>query len=63
MNDVGWGGNRPCVAASFRFGETGSGARELGVVIQDLSLETLERGARIDPELVDESRAGLLERL
>ena len=38
-------------------------ARELGVVIQDLSLETLECGAGIDPELVDEPCAGLLEGL
>ena len=32
-------------------------------MIQDLSLETLECGARIDPELVDEPCAGLLEGL
>jgi hypothetical protein len=32
-------------------------------VIQDLSLETLERGAGIDPKLVDEPCAGLLEGL
>jgi hypothetical protein len=37
--------------------------RELGVVVQDLSLETLQCGAGIDPELVDEPRAGLLEGL
>ena len=35
--------------------------RELGVVIQDLSLETLECGTGIDPELLDEPCAGLLE--
>src|SRR5581483_6086660 len=37
--------------------------RELGVVIQDLSLETLEGGAGIDPELIDEPCAGVLEGL
>ncbi len=32
-------------------------------MIQDLALETLERGARVDSELVDEPRAGLVEGL
>ena len=37
--------------------------RELGVVVQDLPLETLECGAGIDAELADEPCAGLLEGL
>jgi hypothetical protein len=32
-------------------------------VIQDLTLETLECGAGVDPKLIDETRAGLLEGL
>ena len=36
---------------------------QLGVVVQDPALELVQRRARLDPQLVDEHRAGLLERV
>jgi hypothetical protein len=63
MSGVGGRGRFARADAMFRSGERGPRGRELGVVIQDLSLETLERGAGIDPKLGDEPCAGLLEGL